>query len=101
MEYPSVIDYLIHPHPSPSFPKTGWDFEKGSDTGYGFILNSLVLLGQGDKSYIRLLDRNFFPALNVFAPEVYDRRTLIPISMSNYRTGYLPKWRFHGLWNEL
>jgi acetoin utilization deacetylase AcuC-like enzyme len=67
---PSVFYYSIHQHPSFSFPGTGRDFEKGSGPGYGFTLNSPLLPGLGDKSYMHLLERDLFPAFDSFAPEV-------------------------------
>jgi acetoin utilization deacetylase AcuC-like enzyme len=67
---PCVFYYSIHEHPSFAFPGTGRDFDKGSDAGYGFTLNTPVLPGQGDRKYQELLERDLVPAFNAFAPEV-------------------------------
>ena len=67
---PTVFYYSIHEHPSFSFPGTGREFEKGRGKGEGFTLNSPVLPGQGDKEYRPLIERDFLPAFDAFAPEV-------------------------------
>jgi len=67
---PSVFYYSIHQHPSFAFPGTGREFEKGSGAGYGFTLNSPVLPGRGDSEYQRLLQKDLFPSIEAFKPEV-------------------------------
>jgi acetoin utilization deacetylase AcuC-like enzyme len=67
---PSVFFYSIHEHPSFSFPGTGRDFEKGSDAGSGFTLNTPVLPGQGDRKYKDLIEGALVPAFDLFSPEV-------------------------------
>jgi len=67
---PTVFYYSIHEHPSFSFPGTGREFEKGSDSGLGYTLNSPVLPGQGDEEYKKLLHRDLLPAFEKFKPEV-------------------------------
>ncbi len=66
----SVFYYSIHEHPSFAFPGTGREFEKGTDAGLGFTLNTPVLPGQGDAEYKKLLERDLFPAFDEFRPEV-------------------------------
>jgi acetoin utilization deacetylase AcuC-like enzyme len=67
---PTVFYYSIHEHPSFAYPGTGREFEVGKDSGHGFNKNSLVLPGQGDKEYQRLMQRDLFPAFDEFKPEV-------------------------------
>jgi len=67
---PTVFYYSIHEHPSFSFPGTGREFEKGSESGLGFTLNTPVLPQQGDRKYKELLERDLFPAFATFKPEV-------------------------------
>ena len=67
---PSVFFYSIHEHPSFSYPGTGREFEKGSDAGYGFTLNTPVLPGQGDRKYKELIESELIPAFDQFAPQV-------------------------------
>ena len=67
---PSVFFYSIHEHPSFSFPGTGREFEKGSDAGLGFTLNTPVLPGQGDRKYKELIEGVLVPAFDSFMPEV-------------------------------
>ena len=66
---PSVFYYSIHEHPSFAYPGTGRDFEKGTDAGHGYTLNSLVLPGQGDREYKELIKRDLLPAMEFFEPE--------------------------------
>lgn len=67
---PTVFYYSIHEHPSFAYPGTGREFEKGTEAGYGFTLNSPVLPGQGDEEYKALFERDLPPAFEGFAPEV-------------------------------
>lgn len=67
---PTVFYYSIHEHPSFAFPGTGRDFEKGTDLGYGYTLNSPMLPGQGDREYQETMTRDLFPAFEHFQPEV-------------------------------
>ncbi len=67
---PSVFFYSIHEHPSFAYPGTGREFEKGSGQGFGFTINSPILPGQGDSEYKELMQRDLFPALEEFKPEV-------------------------------
>ncbi len=67
---PSVFYYSIHEHPSFAFPGTGREFEKGAGEGKGFTLNSPMLPGQGDNEYKKTLEKELFPALHEFKPEV-------------------------------
>jgi len=67
---PSVFYYSIHEHPSFAFPGTGREFEKGTDAGLGYTLNTPVLPGQGDAEYKKLMERDLFPAIDGFSPEV-------------------------------
>lgn len=67
---PTVFYYSIHEHPSFSFPGTGREFEVGKGEGLGTIMNNPVLPGQGDRKYRELMERNLFPELELFAPEV-------------------------------
>uniref|UniRef100_A0A7C4RTT7 Histone deacetylase n=1 Tax=Desulfatirhabdium butyrativorans TaxID=340467 RepID=A0A7C4RTT7_9BACT len=66
---PSVFYYSIHEHPSFAFPGTGRHFEKGSGDGLGYTRNYPVLPGQGDKEYLEILQNDFLPLFNEFAPE--------------------------------
>jgi acetoin utilization deacetylase AcuC-like enzyme len=66
----SVFYYSVHEHPSFAYPGTGREFEKGSEYGLGFTLNSPVLPGQGDKEYQALIERDLVPAFERFRPEV-------------------------------
>jgi acetoin utilization deacetylase AcuC-like enzyme len=67
---PSVFYYSIHEHPSFAFPGTGREFEKGTDAGLGYTLNTPVLPGQGDAEYKKLMERDLFPAIDGFKPEI-------------------------------
>jgi acetoin utilization deacetylase AcuC-like enzyme len=67
---PSVFYYSIHQHPSFAYPGTGREFETGSVAGYGFTKNSPVLPGEGDAAYRTYLERDMFPAMVRFEPEV-------------------------------
>jgi acetoin utilization deacetylase AcuC-like enzyme len=67
---PAVFYYSIHEHPSFAFPGTGREFEKGTESGEGFTLNTPVLPGQGDRKYKELLERDLFPAFDAFKPQV-------------------------------
>ncbi len=67
---PTVFFYSIHEHPSFSYPGTGREFEKGTEEGYGYTLNSPVLPGQGDKEYMEIIERDLVPAFEQFKPEV-------------------------------
>jgi acetoin utilization deacetylase AcuC-like enzyme len=69
-EDPTVFYYSIHQHPSFAFPGTGREFEEGAGEGRGFTLNSLVLPGQGDDVYQKLLKDEMMPAFERFRPEV-------------------------------
>jgi len=66
----TVYFYSIHEHPSFSYPGSGREFERGSDEGYGYTLNSPVLPGQGDKEYMEIIERDLAPAFDTFKPEV-------------------------------
>jgi acetoin utilization deacetylase AcuC-like enzyme len=66
----TVYFYSIHEHPSFSYPGSGREFERGSDEGYGYTLNSPVLPGQGDKEYMEIIERDLVPAFDTFKPEV-------------------------------
>ena len=66
---PTVFYYSIHQHPSFAFPGTGREFEEGTDDGQGFTKNSLVLPGQGDDIYHRLLQGDMLPVFERFKPE--------------------------------
>jgi acetoin utilization deacetylase AcuC-like enzyme len=66
---PTVFFYSIHEHPSFSYPGSGREFEKGSDEGYGYTLNSPMLPGQGDKEYMETIERDLVPAFDAFKPE--------------------------------
>jgi acetoin utilization deacetylase AcuC-like enzyme len=67
---PTVFYYSIHQHPSFAFPGTGRDFETGTGDGEGYTKNSLVLPGQGDAEYKKLIQEDLFPAFERFRPEV-------------------------------
>lgn len=67
---PTVFYYSIHEHPSFAFPGTGRAFEKGSGDGIGFTRNYPVLPGQGDDEYISIMDTDFTPLMDQYAPEV-------------------------------
>ncbi len=69
-EDPGVFYYSIHQHPSFSYPGTGRDFEFGRGPGYGFTKNSTILPGRGDSDYRHLMERDLFPAMDWFRPEV-------------------------------
>jgi len=69
-EDPTVFYYSIHQHPSFAFPGTGREFEQGVGAGTGYTKNSPVLPGQGDKEYMRLINRDLLPAFDSFQPEV-------------------------------
>lgn len=69
-EDPAVFYYSIHQHPSFSYPGTGRDFEFGRGPGYGFTKNTTVLPGRGDSDYRQFLERDLFPAMDWFRPEV-------------------------------
>jgi acetoin utilization deacetylase AcuC-like enzyme len=66
---PTVFYYSIHQHPSFAFPGTGREFEEGVAAGLGFTKNSLVLPGQGDDIYQKLLQSDLVPAFEQFKPE--------------------------------
>jgi acetoin utilization deacetylase AcuC-like enzyme len=66
---PTVFFYSIHEHPSFSYPGSGREFEKGTDEGYGYTLNSPMLPGQGDKEYMETIERDLVPAFDQFEPE--------------------------------
>ena len=66
---PTVFYYSIHQHPSFAFPGTGREFEEGVAAGLGFTKNSLVLPGQGDDVYQKLLQNDLAPAFEQFQPE--------------------------------
>jgi acetoin utilization deacetylase AcuC-like enzyme len=67
---PTVFYYSIHQHPSFAFPGTGREFEQGSGDGFGFTKNSPVLPGKGDEDYMHLMERDLFPAFEMFQPQV-------------------------------
>jgi acetoin utilization deacetylase AcuC-like enzyme len=66
----SVFYYSIHEHPSFAFPGTGRGFETGSEEGVGFTRNYPVLPGQGDEQYKSMIDNDFVPSFDKFAPQV-------------------------------
>ena len=66
----SVFYYSVHEHPSFAFPGTGRAFEKGSGEGIGFTRNYPMLPGQGDEEYRSVIDNDFIPLFDQFAPEV-------------------------------
>ncbi|MGA6925439.1 MAG: histone deacetylase [Desulfosarcina sp.] len=66
---PTVFYYSIHQHPSFAFPGTGREFEEGTQAGQGFTKNSLVLPGQGDDIYRKLIRNDLLPAFERFKPE--------------------------------
>lgn len=70
-EDPDILYYSIHEHPSFAYPGTGREFEKGSGPGFGAILNSTILPGQGDEEYQRKIHRDLIPAINDFRPDVF------------------------------
>ena len=67
---PTVFYYSIHQHPSFAYPGTGREFEEGTLAGLGFTKNSPVLPGRADSEYKRLLERDLFPAFDVFKPQI-------------------------------
>jgi acetoin utilization deacetylase AcuC-like enzyme len=66
----SVFYYSIHQHPSFAYPGTGREFEQGRGSGQGFTINSPVLPGQSDDEYRSLFEKELFPSLDKFKPEV-------------------------------
>jgi len=66
----SVFYYSIHQHPSFAYPGTGREFEEGQGSGHGFTKNSPVLPGQSDDDYRTLFEKDLFPSLAVFKPEI-------------------------------
>lgn len=66
----SVFYFSIHEHPSFAFPGTGRAFEIGTEAGEGFTHNSPVLPGQGDEEYKFIMEGDFMPRFDRFAPEV-------------------------------
>jgi acetoin utilization deacetylase AcuC-like enzyme len=66
----SVFYYSVHEHPSFAFPGTGRAFEKGSVEGEGFTRNYPVLPGLGDEAYKSIIDNDFIPLFDQFAPEI-------------------------------
>lgn len=66
----SVFYYSIHEHPSFAFPGTGRVFETGSEEGAGFTRNYPVLPGHGDEQYKSIIDNDFVPSFDKFAPQV-------------------------------
>ncbi|HOV84942.1 MAG TPA: histone deacetylase [Syntrophobacteraceae bacterium] len=66
----TVFYYSIHEHPSFAYPGTGREFERGTDFGYGYTLNSTVLPGQGDEEYRELIQRDLIPAFDRYRPLV-------------------------------
>jgi acetoin utilization deacetylase AcuC-like enzyme len=66
---PEVYYYSIHQHPTFAYPGTGREFEYGRGTGYGFTKNSPVLPGLSDDDWMRLIERDLFPAFADFKPE--------------------------------
>jgi acetoin utilization deacetylase AcuC-like enzyme len=67
---PSVFYYSVHEHPSFAFPGTGRVFDKGTAEGEGFTRNYPMLPGQGDEEYKSMIDNDFTPLFDRFAPEV-------------------------------
>ncbi len=66
---PEVYYYSIHQHPTFAYPGTGREFEYGRGAGYGFTKNSPVLPGLSDEDWMRLMERDLFPAFADFKPE--------------------------------
>ncbi|MFO7709010.1 MAG: histone deacetylase [Desulfobacterales bacterium] len=66
---PEVYYYSIHQHPTFAYPGTGREFEYGRGAGYGFTKNSPVLPGLSDEDWMRLIERDLFPAFADFKPE--------------------------------
>ncbi|MCU0584940.1 MAG: histone deacetylase [Desulfobacterales bacterium] len=66
---PEVYYYSIHQHPTFAYPGTGREFEYGRGAGYGFTKNSPVLPGLSDDDWMRLMERDLFPAFADFKPE--------------------------------
>jgi acetoin utilization deacetylase AcuC-like enzyme len=64
-----VYYYSIHQHPTFAYPGTGREFEYGRGSGYGFTKNSPVLPGLSDNDWMRLVERDLFPAFADFRPE--------------------------------
>ncbi len=64
-----VYYYSIHQHPTFAYPGTGREFEYGRGIGYGFTKNSPVLPGLSDEEWMRLIERDLFPAFADFRPE--------------------------------
>lgn len=69
-EDPTVLYLSIHEHPSFAYPGTGREFEKGSGAGTGFTLNTTILPGEGDEQCKLKIQRDFFPALDEFRPDI-------------------------------
>jgi acetoin utilization deacetylase AcuC-like enzyme len=64
-----VYYYSIHQHPTFAYPGTGREFEYGRGSGYGFTKNSPVLPGLSDNDWMRLVERDLFPAFADFRPD--------------------------------
>ena len=67
---PTVYYYSIHEHPTFAYPGTGREFERGKGPGFGLTKNSVVIPGQSDEIYRFMLERDLFPAFEMFLPEV-------------------------------
>ncbi len=67
---PTVFYYSIHQHPSFGYPGTGRDFERGTDTGFGFTKNSPIMPGKGDEEYRNHIEMELLPTFKSFKPEV-------------------------------
>ncbi len=67
-EDPDVFYFSIHQYPL--FPMTGLKDETGRGAGKGFTKNVPLPYGQGDETYIQVLDQSLAEIEDIFKPEL-------------------------------
>lgn len=62
--------FYISTHQYPYYPGTGGGNERGSGEGTGYTLNIPMSAGSGEMEYLAAFEREIFPALKSFRPEL-------------------------------
>ena len=66
---PTVFYVSLHQDPRTCYPGSGYDWETGSGSGRGYLLNFPFSQGSGDAEYMKVLDVFVIPELEDFRPD--------------------------------
>lgn len=89
---PRVLTCSIHGHPDTIYPKSGYEHERGTAEGEGYVVNVPLEPGCSDAEYRRAFEERIVTAANAFRPQFvliaagFDAHELDPLSVLDVRT---------------